>query len=557
MSKIFYDIMPPKKIMERRKRRVEKTFPEQSMARAPIAFLCLFLILSLNWAGLLAVGETVAYLIDEETSFGNTFVAGDLDFILDSPPDFSPHALLAGESATREIDVLNNASNLFKYIVTAKDFSSPLCNYLTLEANVAGGDPAEYIGPLMAFVFGPTNFGDPTDWSFKLTLDPNTPESLQGEVCQFKFIFDGSQTKNDLPFGQGFNDIEEISNTVAMKVCIDSETRSKGYWKNHEEAYSPSLLPQTLGKIGGDDTIDTVAKVTQVLQTDYSNSMRAKLRGQLLAMKFNVAKFGIGDYIHEGETRTINQIIIDADNLLRQDPAPADSVLETTKDLLDHLNNLHLISSCAPPVEPPDDGCLLSMLETSVEGEILAAASGLEGAERMSVWDPEATLEDENPLAEEEITSVEENNEDGEAMSLPPEGGEAVISGGSGGGGASAPEDNIIIENSNSEPSVETPAEAENPPAETEVLPPAENENITGTETTENPIDNSTPVDTSTGDSQLTSDVATPEVVSDVPDNSQSSPGDGPGTGGTPDSGTAPSSDSGAAAPSSDAGVGA
>jgi hypothetical protein len=130
---------------------------------------------------------------------------------------------------------------------------------------------------------------------------------------------------------------------VTAKICEYSEIRSMGYWKNHPEVYA-SYLPQNLG----DEMIDNVSEANQVF-LDYNLSMRNKLRGQLLAMKFNIAHFGIGEYFVESEGKNLNQIVAEADDLLRQDPPPPDSVLEEMKNLLDYLNNLEKIRYCRVP----------------------------------------------------------------------------------------------------------------------------------------------------------------------------------------------------------------
>lgn len=128
---------------------------------------------------------------------------------------------------------------------------------------------------------------------------------------------------------------------VTAKICDYSKTYTMGYWKNHPEIYA-QYLPQTLG----DEVINILAEANQVF-LDYNLSMRNKLRGQLLAMKFNIAAFGIGGYYVESEGKTLAQIVAEADALLSQDPPPPDSVLEDMKDLLDYLNNLHSIKFCS------------------------------------------------------------------------------------------------------------------------------------------------------------------------------------------------------------------
>ena len=128
-----------------------------------------------------------------------------------------------------------------------------------------------------------------------------------------------------------FNAFEAHVINVTAKICDNSETRTMGYWKNHESVYEP-LLPQNLGN----DIIDTQQKVEQVFD-DYNLSMRNKLMGQLLAMKFNIAYFGIGGYYVEGEGKTLNEIVEEADDLIKQSTEPLISVLENMKNIMDYI----------------------------------------------------------------------------------------------------------------------------------------------------------------------------------------------------------------------------
>ena len=144
---------------------------------------------------------------------------------------------------------------------------------------------------------------------------------------------------------QLFSAFESHVINITAHICNYSETRTMGYWKNHHSVYLPHL-PQYLGAPGEDEIIDTQQKVNQVF-LDYNLSMRNKLKGQLLAMKFNIAYFGIGGYLVESEGKTIDQIVAKADDLLRQSPEPSKEVLEVMKDLLDYLNNLHQIKYCS------------------------------------------------------------------------------------------------------------------------------------------------------------------------------------------------------------------
>ena len=147
---------------------------------------------------------------------------------------------------------------------------------------------------------------------------------------------------------------------VTAKICNQSEIKSMGYWKTHPEVYL-AHLPQFLGAPVTDDIISTQAKVNKVF-IDYNLSMRNKLRGQLLALKFNIAHFGIGEYMVEGDGQTLNEIVAAADFILRNAGAP-NSELEKMKDLLDHLNNLEQIKFCS--VAPPPQECDLQLTKTA------------------------------------------------------------------------------------------------------------------------------------------------------------------------------------------------
>ncbi|OGI27940.1 MAG: hypothetical protein A2359_00180 [Candidatus Moranbacteria bacterium RIFOXYB1_FULL_43_19] len=348
-------------------RKLEKKSRIFSVLKSPqLKILACILVIALNWAGFSAVLGTAASFSDTETSIGNLFEVGTLDFNLESPSDFLPACLGEGEPAERTIS-LKNFGNPFKYMVSSAGFSSELCDWLILEANINGGDP-EYLGKLKDFSVGLFEFSDPEDWVFKLTIPLDLPSELQGKTCNFKFVFDGSQTKNDLPFGEGFTDSEEIASSVTAAMCRDAETRTIGYWKTHPEIYEVLLTPPIML---GDEQIVSIADVEKVF-ADYELSMRNKLRGQLLAMKFNIEAFDIGKYVPEGDSRTLDEIVEEADDLLK-DPDATSADLEKMKDLLDTLNNLHEISIC--PVTCTKNTAA-DILETEKEIEDLFMGGG-------------------------------------------------------------------------------------------------------------------------------------------------------------------------------------
>jgi cysteine-rich repeat protein len=139
-----------------------------------------------------------------------------VDFELSSAADFSPSPLECAGAAERTVSLVNNG-NPFKYSVASADFSSPLCDYAHLEANLNGGAP-EYSGALKDFYLSPFEYSSATDWVFKLTLASNTPSSLDGATCGFKFVFFGSQVRHGLALGGGFYDREEIENSLTAQT---------------------------------------------------------------------------------------------------------------------------------------------------------------------------------------------------------------------------------------------------------------------------------------------------------------------------------------------------
>ena len=144
---------------------------------------------------------------------------------------------------------------------------------------------------------------------------------------------------------QGFSAFEAHIINITARICKHSETRTMGYWKNHEEVYLPHL-PQYLGN-EEIQTIEDAEDVNEVFDNANADAdvMIDMLKGQLLAMKFNIAHFGIGDYLVESEGETINDIVDKADALLILEGTRSE--MEEVKNILDYLNNLHQIRYCS------------------------------------------------------------------------------------------------------------------------------------------------------------------------------------------------------------------
>lgn len=173
------------------------------------------LILNLNWAGLSAVLNTAAYFNDTETSSENTYSAGTLDFSLVSSGDYSLNFKF-NETAVRNINVINNGSLLFKYIVEGADFSGPLCEKIGLEAKLDG--ETKYNSGLANFILDPpVDFSGPDDgWEFVFSFSGDV-ETYKNTSCQFYLDFKGWQ--NDLEiYPEGFNDIEREFTILTLRA---------------------------------------------------------------------------------------------------------------------------------------------------------------------------------------------------------------------------------------------------------------------------------------------------------------------------------------------------
>ena len=130
---------------------------------------------------------------------------------------------------------------------------------------------------------------------------------------------------------------------VTARICTPSETHTIGFWRNHLEDYNGSCLPQYLG----DEEIGTIEQAYQIFNDANADVMEDMLKGQLLAMKFNIGCLDIDPT--EGEEfdgETLEEIVARADDILRDPDATREEETEI-KDLLDYLNNLEQIKYCS------------------------------------------------------------------------------------------------------------------------------------------------------------------------------------------------------------------
>ncbi len=203
-----------------------------------LKIVVLFVIVGLNWTGLLAVGKTLAYFFDNENSNANTFAAGTLDFHLRSgQTNFYPYDkaedLKPGDSVARDIYIDNDGTLPFKYTAQTEKISGDddFCGVLQLKTWLYTVWPRpsgqnmqlEYSGPLMDLTFPAIEIsgyeGQEDRWYFQVSLPLGTPEeNYKDKFCDFKFIFDGWQV--DFDYLSGFSNTEDISNYIADPSSI-------------------------------------------------------------------------------------------------------------------------------------------------------------------------------------------------------------------------------------------------------------------------------------------------------------------------------------------------
>lgn len=141
-----------------------------------------------------------------------------------------------------------------------------------------------------------------------------------------------------------------INVTATIENCSEFEIESRGYWKNHEADWT---LPQTVGII----LISNPTDAADML--DANASAMDRLEREVLTLKFNVAKFGVGDSLVPGENIKISELITQADLLLTAafpNPSPiSDGELDVMRLRVEGTNNAGKVSPCKNPPPPPND----------------------------------------------------------------------------------------------------------------------------------------------------------------------------------------------------------
>ncbi|MDP1707160.1 MAG: lamin tail domain-containing protein [bacterium] len=236
-----------------RKRVVRKTTLSVRKARpnALVKFLAVILMVGLNSAGLSSLGYTMGYYNDVETSTGNTFSAGEVDFSLGVSGWQATSTAISmppGDITKKEITIDPQDSNPFQYFATSTNFigDADFCSGLNVTAKLEGD--TMYNGPLTGLKTATTTTLD--SWEFTYTTGVN---NFQNKVCDFDIDYNGWQTRHNYPTYEngGYSDTEKVPNHLASwgfrinKVYYDVKVPERGVEGTNEwvEIYNQTNVP--------------------------------------------------------------------------------------------------------------------------------------------------------------------------------------------------------------------------------------------------------------------------------------------------------------------------
>ncbi|MBI2121531.1 MAG: lamin tail domain-containing protein [Candidatus Sungbacteria bacterium] len=207
----------------RRRSNGVKRIPKQETGALQIAPLfksvALLLIFSLNWTGLFAIGQTLAYYSDTEGSSNNIFTAASLDFALSSYEYEGSIGL--DETVSKSSVLLNSGGMDFQYTLGAEEISDEddFCDALNIQAKLNGVE--KYEGDLMSLATSAlTALGT---WKFNIELPVDEDSFTNGAECRFDIVFKGWQT-NVASYGAGgFTDEERMSFIITARMVVLNE----------------------------------------------------------------------------------------------------------------------------------------------------------------------------------------------------------------------------------------------------------------------------------------------------------------------------------------------
>ena len=218
--------------------------------------IAITLMLVLNYAGLSAVGTTLASFSDTETSDENEFHAGTLDISLDDISAYSSSLMYPGDATTTAISLSNIGSVNSQYTAstTLSGTDITACDYITM--TVATTTAVYYTGLIKDFISATSTTVDAT-WNFTFTVASDAPLSVWGKTCSFIWTYTAWQD-NLSDSSLGFTAIKEKLGTIKIGSAVvlneflpnpqgnygnDSDDKPEGEWV---ELYNNSGVSQDL-----------------------------------------------------------------------------------------------------------------------------------------------------------------------------------------------------------------------------------------------------------------------------------------------------------------------
>ena len=192
--------------------------------------LVLWLLVGLNFAGLQAIGDTIGYFNDTETSVQNIFKGSEVDFLASATVQLLTSSVeeeYVEDGYEYSVTLTPQGEGGFQYVARAADHSGRLCNALKLRA-LRRGVPV-FAGFLTDFLTDPIPVTSPEEWNFKIT---RLSDGLEG-ICAFDLEFAGWQDGLATPLA-GHNDIESLHQVV-------------NYTEPGEDVQTSPLLALSLG----------------------------------------------------------------------------------------------------------------------------------------------------------------------------------------------------------------------------------------------------------------------------------------------------------------------
>ena len=170
-----------------------------------------------------------------------------------------------------------------------------------------------------------------------------------------------------------------VTATIENPECKEFDIRSRGFWKTHEELW---ILPQSVGPT----YVDTKEKAKEILEYG-GNDMAQKIARELLALKFNITYYGLGNAFVPRENTRIGDLAWEADQLLVRLNANPDSVtkeeLEGMKGRVEKTNTAGRVAGCRPAEEdcPLDKKLRVTRVEAGGTVMVMTKVEGGENSD--------------------------------------------------------------------------------------------------------------------------------------------------------------------------------